>query len=112
MEIGYEIRCCSPVAFDLKYCTLLGAGVKKLFDEGKTGCIVVAKNDGTIKPLYLKDVEDESGKIKPRLVDIDSEDFKMVYSNMHFIKEKNYEEAKKYIPNPEDYNINNILKWN
>ncbi|MCP4132127.1 MAG: 6-phosphofructokinase [bacterium] len=111
VEIGYEVRCCSPIAFDLKYCTLLGSGVKKLFDDGKTGCIVVARNDGAIAPLYLEDVEGPDGKIKPRLVDIHAEDYKLVYNHMHFIKEKNYEEAKKYVPDPEKYNLNNILNW-
>jgi 6-phosphofructokinase 1 len=111
VEIGYEIRCISPIAYDLKYCTMLGAGVKKLFEEGKTGCIVVAKNDGSIEPLYLKDVEDNDGKIIPRLVDVSSEDFKLVYNSLHFIKEKNYKEADKYISNPEKYNLNNILNW-
>lgn len=111
VEIGYEIRCVSPIAYDLKYCTMLGAGVKKLFDEGKTGCIVVAKNDGSIAPLYLKDVEDENGKIRPRLVDISSEDFKLVYNSLHFIKTKNYKEAEKHIRNPERYDLNNILCW-
>jgi 6-phosphofructokinase 1 len=111
VEIGYEIRCISPIAYDLKYCTMLGAGVKKLFEEGKTGCIVVAKNDGSIEPLYLKDVEDNDGKIIPRLVDVTSEDFKLVYNSLHFIKEKNYKEADKYISNPEKYNLNNILNW-
>ncbi len=111
VEIGYEIRCCPPIAYDLKYCTILGEGVKELFDNGRTGCIVVAHNDGTIAPLYLKDVEGPDGKIKTRLVDIDSEDFQMVYKNLHFLKPHTYEAAKKYLKNPEDYDLNNILEW-
>lgn len=111
VEIGYEIRCCPPVAFDLKYCTILGAGVKRLFERGYTGCIVVANNEGDVAPLYLKDVEDENGKIKPRMVDIEAEDFKIMLDIIHFIKEKNYTEAKKYLKNPEDYNLKNILEW-
>ena len=42
VEIGYELRCSNPIAFDLTLCTLLGIGVKKLFDQGSTGCIVSA----------------------------------------------------------------------
>jgi len=109
VEIGYEVRCVQPVAFDLKYCTLLGIGVKKLFDEGKTGCIVVAKNNGEIEPLYLQDVADENGKIKTRLVDTNAEDFKMIFSNLHSIKKDDYEKAKKYLKNPEEYDLFNIL---
>ena len=112
VEVGYEIRCCSPIAFDLKYCTLLGTGVKKLFDDGKTGCIVVANFDGTIEPLFLKDVEGKDGKIKTRLVDVDAVDFKMVFNNLHFIREEDYDEAKKYVAEPKEYDLYRLLDWN
>ena len=42
VELGYELRCVQPAAYDLLYCGLLGYGVKKLFDEGRTGCMVTA----------------------------------------------------------------------
>lgn len=110
VEIGYEVRCCDPVAFDLKYCTLLGFGVKKLFDEGKSGCIVVCHNDGRVLPLYLEDVEDpKTGKIKPRLVDVEAQDYKMLVENFHSIDEHDYEKARKYLKDPENYDLLNIL---
>lgn len=112
VEIGYEVRCCAPTAFDLKYCTLLGFGVKKLFDEGKSGCIVVCHNDGRVLPLYLEDVEDPlTGKIRPRLVDIDAQDYKMFLENLHYIKEDDYAKATKYLKNPQIYDLKNILGW-
>ena len=112
VEIGYEVRCCPPTAFDLKYCTLLGFGVKKLFDEGKSGCIVVCHNDGRVLPLYLEDVEDpKTGKIKPRLVDTEAQDFKMFVENFHYIKEDDYQKASKYLKNPQLYDLKNILGW-
>jgi len=112
VEIGYEVRCCTPIAFDLKYCSTLGYGVKKLYDEGKTSCIVVAKGDGEISPLYLEDVEDKAtGKIKPRLVDINTESFQIVFDNMHFITESDYDAAKEYVASPESYDVYKILGW-
>ena len=33
-EIGYELRCIRPIAYDLAYATLLGTGTYKLFKEG------------------------------------------------------------------------------
>ena len=109
VEIGYAIRCCDPIAFDLKYCTNLGNGVKKLYDDGKKGCIVVAHADGAIEPLYLKDVEDENGKIKTRLVNTESQEYKMIFESFQSIRESDYEKAKEFVKNPEDYNIKNIL---
>jgi ATP-dependent phosphofructokinase / diphosphate-dependent phosphofructokinase len=111
VEIGYEVRCCSPTSFDLKYCTLLGLGVKQLFDEGKSGCIVICHNDGRVLPLYLEDVEDpKTGKIKPRLVDTEAQDFKMLIENMHFINEDDYSAASKWLKNPQIYDLKNILQ--
>ncbi len=110
VEIGYEVRCVNPIAFDLKYCSSLGNGVKELFDRGEKGCIVIARPDGQVEPLYLKDIADEKGKIKPRLLDTDSESFKLIFRSMDSIKEEDYEEAKKYLSNPEDYDLKNILE--
>ena len=73
VEVGYELRCVPPGGFDLVYCALLGMGVKKLFDQGVTGCMVTADPKGDIMPLYLKDVEDENGKVRTRLVNINSQ---------------------------------------
>ena len=56
VEIGYEVRCQTPVAFDLVYCSMLGMGTYKLFSEGKTGCMVYVDPAGQISPLYLKDL--------------------------------------------------------
>ena len=111
VEMGYELRCCRPIGFDLTLCTLLAMGVKKLFQQGLTGCLVSANSNGDIKPLYLKDLEGPDGKIKPRLVDIESEMAKLLFSNLHYITAADYEKAKKYVPNPEEYDFNKILEW-
>lgn len=109
VELGYELRCCRPIGFDLTLCTLLGMGVKKLFDQGKSGCLVSANSRGDITPMYLSDLQDENGKIQPRLVDIESEFAELCFQNLHFIEEADYEAAKKYVDNPSDYDFNKIL---
>jgi 6-phosphofructokinase 1 len=112
VELGYEIRCVKPIAFDLMYCNLLGMGVKYLFDKGLTACMVTSDPKGDISPLYLKDVEDEHGKIKPRLVNMDSQKAKLVIDQgLQYLEEKDYEAAKAYLPNPEDFDFRKILEW-
>lgn len=112
VELGYELRCVTPSAFDLLYCSLLGIGVKSLFEQGKTGCMVTSDPKGDISPLYLKDVEDENGKVKPRLVDIDCQKSELVFkNNLHYIHEDDYEKAKKYVENPEEFDFYKILNW-
>lgn len=111
-EIGYELRCCRPIAYDLSYATRLGLGVYSLFVKGETGCMTTIDRGGNMSPLYLKDVEDENGKVKPRLVNIDSEAVQVIFrSNLHYITKEDYRAAKKYVKNPEDYDFMKILKW-
>ena len=111
-EMGYELRCCRPIAYDLTYATRLGLGVYKIFKQGLTGCMVTVGRDGEITPLFLKDVEDAQGKIKPRLVNPDSEKVQLIYrNNLHFITSADYRGAKKYIKNPEEFDFFKILNW-
>jgi len=112
VELGYELRCHSPTAFDLMYCSLLGIGVKHLFDQGLTGCMVTSDQKGDIHPLFLKDVEDENGKVRPRLVNMNGQKAKMVFEDgLQYLSPEDYEAAKKYVPNPEYYDFKKILNW-
>ncbi|MBM1105762.1 6-phosphofructokinase [Aurantibacter crassamenti] len=110
VELGYELRCCRPIGFDLTLCTLLGLGVKKMFDDGVSGCIVMANSKGEVRPLYLKDLQDKDGKIAPRLVDINSEFAQLCFQNLHYLSEEDYDKAKEYLNNPEEYYFNKILQ--
>lgn len=111
-EMGYELRCVRPIAYDLAYATVLGTGVMKLFQEGATGCMVTQTPEGEILPLYLKDVEDEKGKVKPRLVNMNSEKVRLVFdNNLNYLTKNDYKAAKKYLPDPEEFDFRKILKW-
>ncbi|HPK04726.1 MAG TPA: 6-phosphofructokinase [Bacteroidales bacterium] len=112
VELGYEIRCVRPIAFDLLYCALLGLGVKKLFDQGHTACMVTSDHTGEIKPLFLKDVTNEKGKVMPRLVNMDGAKAKLVFENgLQFITRSDYESAGKYVANPAEFDFMKILNW-
>lgn len=113
VEIGYEIRCQAPVAFDLMYCSMLGMGVHKLFNEGKSGCMVYIDPTGECSPLYLKDLQDPiTGKIPPRLVNVESNRVQsVVHTLLHYIHPEDYEAAKKYVADPEEFDFIKILNW-
>jgi 6-phosphofructokinase 1 len=112
VELGYEIRCCRPIGYDLTLCTLLGLGVKKLFDQGASGCMVTVDPHGDVSPLFLKDVTDEKGKVKPRMVLIDSQKVQAVFrDNMQYIMEEDYEAARKFVSNPEEFDFKHLLNW-
>ena len=113
VEIGYEVRCVTPVGYDLMYCSQLGMGVYKLFTEGVTGCMVYLDLNGNIKSLYLKDMQDPAtGKIPPRAVNIHTDKVQQILDHiLNYITVDEYEACKKYVPNPEEYDFKKILNW-
>ena len=113
VEIGYEVRCDVPIAYDRQYCSLLGFGVYDLFKAGHTACMVYVNNFGDVAPLFLRDLQDpKTGKIPPRLVDINSQFVQSIMRYvMHFITPDDYEKAQKYVANPADYDFYKILHW-
>ena len=114
VEIGYDVRCQDPVAYDLTYCTELAMGVYQLYSEGKTGCMVYVDAYGNVSPLYLADLQDpNTGKIPPRVVDINAGTAQNYYKYIaHYVTEADYEAVKALgIENPEAYDFNKILNW-
>ena len=114
LEIGYDVRCQDPVAYDLTYCTELAMGVYQLFKEGKTGCMVYVDSYGNVSPLYLADLQDpDTGKIPPRMVDINSATVQNYYEYIaHYVTPEDYEAVKALgISNPEAYDFKKILEW-
>jgi len=108
-ELGYTLRCVDPIAYDLRYCTKLGYGVRELYERGESQCIVVITRDEKVVPLYMKDITGPDGKVKPRLVDVNSELFRSTLRAMEYITPYDYEKASEYLPSPEQYNLKNIL---
>lgn len=112
VEIGYDVRCQDPIAYDLSYCTELAMGVYELFKEGKTGCMVYIDEDGNPKPLFLKDIQNAEGKIPPRRVDIEGGLARNYFEHLcHYITPADYEAAKEWVSNPEEYDFKKILNW-
>ena len=114
VEIGYDVRCQDPVAYDVTYCTELAMGVYQLFSEGKTGCMVYVDSYGNVSPLYLADLQDPTtGKIPPRVVDINSGTAQNYYNYIaHYVTPEDYEAVRALgIENPEAYDFRKILNW-
>lgn len=112
IEIGYDVRCQDPIAYDLTYCTELAMGAYELFEKGETGCMVYVDAHGDSHPLYLKDLQNAEGKIPPRRVNIEGGIAQNYYQYIcHYVGPEDYEAAKAYVPNPEAYDLNKILNW-
>jgi 6-phosphofructokinase 1 len=74
--------------------------------------MVTTNPKGEIMPLYQKDVGDENGKLKPRLVNLSGPKAELIFNEgLQYISPVDYITAKAYLPNPEEYDFKKILKW-
>ena len=74
--------------------------------------MVYVDASGEAHPLYLKDLQQADGKIPPRRVAIDGGTAQNYYSHIcHYITAADYEAAKKFVSNPEEYDFKKILNW-
>ncbi|MBI4835389.1 MAG: 6-phosphofructokinase [Planctomycetes bacterium] len=81
-NIGYELRCASPIPFDAEYTRNLGHGAIKFLTEGKTGA-VISMPGGVLIPIYFKDLMDpKTGRTAVRYVDIKTEAYEVARAYM------------------------------
>ncbi len=74
-DIGYELRCNPPTAFDRQYTRNLGCSAVRFLLNGGTGAMVLFR-DGRTTPIPFSDIMDaDTGKTRVRTVDIGSETF-------------------------------------
>jgi ATP-dependent phosphofructokinase / diphosphate-dependent phosphofructokinase len=74
-DIGYELRCAKPVAFDVDYTRTLGYGAVRYLLEGGSGALI-ALSGGRIRPVRLEELRDPgTGRIRTRMVDVSAESY-------------------------------------
>ncbi|HTU68763.1 MAG TPA: diphosphate--fructose-6-phosphate 1-phosphotransferase [Candidatus Baltobacteraceae bacterium] len=74
-DIGYELRCAKPVAFDIDYTRTLGYGAVRYLLGGGSGALI-ALSGGRVQPVSLESLLDPAtGRIRTRLVDVHAEAF-------------------------------------
>ncbi len=72
-DIGYELRCAKPVAFDVDYTRTLGYGAVRYLMSGGSGALI-ALSGGRVHPLLLEELLDgQTGRIRTRNVDVNAE---------------------------------------
>ena len=71
-EIGYELRCTAPIAYDIDYCRSLGYSAVKFLMSGDSGAIITIQDNQAV-PMRFDEIRDpETGKTKVRKVNIQS----------------------------------------
>ncbi len=76
-DIGYELRCAKPVAFDVEYARTLGYGAVRYLLSGGSGAMVALRG-GKVTPVTLQEMLDPAtGRVRVRLVDTQTEAYEV-----------------------------------
>lgn len=76
-EIGYELRCASPISYDIDYTRSLGYAAVRFLMGGGSAAMISIQN-GEIVPLKFEDLRDPAtGKTRVRRVNIQSVNYKI-----------------------------------
>jgi 6-phosphofructokinase 1 len=74
-DIGYELRCVSPNAFDQDYTRDLGAGAVATLLAGTSNVMITRQNQSIIALPFNEILDPATGKTRIRMLDIDTESF-------------------------------------
>jgi ATP-dependent phosphofructokinase / diphosphate-dependent phosphofructokinase len=92
-NVGYELRCADPISFDAEYCRDLGHGAVRFLLGGGSGAMISIQG-GRLVPIPFDDLRDpETGKTKVRLVDINSEGFRVARAYMIRLEAEDFAHA-------------------
>lgn len=92
-NIGYELRCCDPIPFDMAYCRELGNAAIRFLLQGGSGAMVSIQN-GTLVPMLFSDIRDpQTGKTRVRNVDVASESYRVARQYMLRLDYTDFEKA-------------------
>ena len=80
-NIGYELRCCDPLSFDIEYTKFLGYGAVQHILGGNSG-IMVTRDFDKLGFLPLEGMAGADGIIKSRGVDLSSDLYRVARSFM------------------------------
>lgn len=72
-DVGYELRCAEPCAFDLDYTRDLGAGAVRALLDGVSG-VMITRQGGSIVPVPFEELMDaKTGRTRIRRVDVSTD---------------------------------------
>ena len=89
-NIGYELRCADPIPFDAAYCRDLGYSAVRFLLEGGTEAMISVQA-GRMVPMRFDEIrEPETGKTRVRLVNVDSEGYRVAREYMIRLEPKDF----------------------
>ncbi len=91
-NLGYELRCADPIAFDMEYTRDLGYNAANYIINGGNAAMASVQNEKFV-PMMLKDIIDpKTGRTRVRLVDTNSESYKILRTYMIRLTKEDFED--------------------
>jgi 6-phosphofructokinase 1 len=94
-DVGYELRCASPIPFDEEYTRDLGHGAVRCLMDGQSG-IMITRTESNMTPIPLAEIQDpKTGRTRVRVVDTDSDGYRVARTyQIRILPEDLRDEAK------------------
>jgi len=90
-DVGYEIRCAPPNAFDIEYTRNLGFAAMEFLRNGGTNAMITIQND-RIVPVPFRDIIDPlTGKTRIRMVNTESIQYRIAREYMIRLEKRDFE---------------------
>jgi 6-phosphofructokinase 1 len=71
-DVGYELRCAEPNAFDIAYTRDLGAGAAEALLDGASGVMITRDDDAIVRVPFADMLDPATGRPRVRRVDVTS----------------------------------------
>ncbi len=91
-DVGYQLRCAKPSAFDVEYTRTLGYGAVRYLLNGGSGALI-AITGGRVNPVDFDQLLDrQTDRIRDRVLDISTESYEVARSYMIRLELADFEE--------------------
>ena len=92
-NVGYELRCADPIAFDMEYARDLGYCAAKYLLQGGNGAVVTMQAGQFVPVPFGHLVDPETGRPRVRLVDVLSARYAIARRYMIRLRRDDFEDA-------------------
>jgi 6-phosphofructokinase 1 len=91
-NIGYEVRCADPVPFDMEYTRDLGYCAARYIIDGGGGALISMQRGRFVPVPFDQIMDPTTGRMRVRMVDVESDRYKIARSYMLRIKASDLED--------------------
>jgi len=85
-EVGYELRCADPIAYDVDYTRSLGEAAVDFLLSGGSNATISLQHNQAIPIPFTEMIDGDTGRIRVRMVNIDSFTYRSAYKFMIRLK--------------------------